>query len=289
MRIFSSFAVFDWSGAAGTLQPGIRLALCDTAGAPRLIAPDARHWSRNAALAWLRQRQRDHSDMLIGLDLSAGFPFADAGAYFPGWNESPADAPALWALVDRHSAAHDNLAAHDFLTLPPVLRHFRMRGSTGEAFPPGSGRLRVTELESRRQGLANPYSCYNLVGAAQVGKASLTGMRMLHALRGHIPIWPFDPVPPSGPMIVEIYTSIAAVHAGMPRGRTKVRDLALLNGLLARLDSPPAHALALDDHSSDAMLTAAWLRRASHDRHLWHPAAMAAGIAQTEGWTFGVA
>jgi hypothetical protein len=43
-----------------------------------------------------------------------------------------------------------------------------------------------------------------------------------------------------------------------------------------------------DDHATDAMLTAAWLRRAAHRPELWQPAGLTETIAQTEGWTFGV-
>src|SRR3546814_11797100 len=41
------------------------------------------------------------SSDLIGFDFSAAFAFADAGAYFPQWSESPADIRALWSLVER--------------------------------------------------------------------------------------------------------------------------------------------------------------------------------------------
>jgi hypothetical protein len=44
---------------------------------------------------------------------------------------------------------------------------------------------------------------------------------------------------------------------------------------------------AIDDHSSDALLTAAWLRRVHGERDLWHPPTLTAEIARTEGWTFG--
>ena len=53
----------------------------------------------------------------------------------------------------------------------------------------GRGRFRVTEIEQARMG-CKPYSNFNLVGAAQVGKSSLTGMRVLHALSGAVPVWP---------------------------------------------------------------------------------------------------
>src|SRR3546814_10514255 len=56
----------------------------------------------------------------------------------------------------------------------------------------GRGRLRVCEHGQAAMGLS-PQSCFNLVGAAQVGKSSLTCMRVLNRLRGRVPVWPFDP------------------------------------------------------------------------------------------------
>jgi hypothetical protein len=134
-----------------------------------------------------------------------------------------------------------------------------------------------------------PTSNFNLVGAAQVGKSSLTGMRVLHALGGAVPVWPVDPLPESGPAVVEIYTTIAAMAAGRSPSRAKMRSVEELNAALAALGSPPVPGRgALDDHATDALLTAAWLRLAAHRPELWSPAAMTPGIARTEGWTFGV-
>ena len=135
-----------------------------------------------------------------------------------------------------------------------------------------------------------PYSNFNLVGAAQVGKSSLSGMRVLHRLAGRLPVWPIDPLPPAGSVVVEIYTTIAALEAGRMASKSKMRTCAELNAALASLDCPAVSGTGpLDDHSADALLTAAWLRAAAGRHELWQPAAMTAEIARTEGWTFGVA
>lgn len=238
-------------------------------------------------LDWLLTALPAHT--LVGLDLGASLPFADCGAFVPGWDESPADARALWQLVDRIAADDPHLAASSFVDHPEASRHFRRHGGRrGDLFTPGRGRLRLTEEKQREQGL-NPYSNLNLIGAAQVGKSSLTGMRMLHRMDGRLPVWPFDPLPGSGSVVVEIYTALAAVAAGLSKGRSKIRDAGALDRALAALGSKRHASLTrYDDHATDAILAAAWLRHAHAAPGLWSPAAMSADIAKTEGWTFGV-
>jgi hypothetical protein len=113
-------------------------------------------------------------------------------------------------------------------------------------------------------------------------------MRLLHHLHPHVPIWPFDPQPKIGSLVVEIYTSIAARAAGRPKGRSKMRDLAALNDALFAVESQPHDGLPPDDHGADAILTAAWLRRTAPRPSLWTPPLLNEKIAATEGWTFGI-
>ena len=284
--IFSHYVAIDWSGAVSPRQPGIAVAIAGSGEkSPTLVRP-GHIWSREEVVAWLLNALP--SDSLVGLDLGASLPFVDAGAFFPGWGESPVDARALWTLVERVCADDVHLAASSFVDHSHASRHFRRQGNrTGDLYPRGGGRLRVTEAASRRQGL-NPYSNFNLVGAAQVGKSSLTGMRALYRLAPHFPIWPFDALPASGSIVVEIYTSIAAVATGLPKGRTKMRDAHALDTALAALGVEPHAPLArYTDHATDAILTAAWLRKVADDPALWHPPGLEA-VRHTEGWTFGV-
>jgi hypothetical protein len=252
----------------------------------------ARHrWSREEVLRWLLDVMP--VDTLVGLDLGASLPFADCCAFLPGWHASPPDAKALWALVDDLCRDDPHLGAGAFVDHPQASRYFRRHGGReGEHFhaPRAShrrGRFRVTEAAQAAMG-CKPYSNFNLVGAAQVGKSSLTGMRVLHRLGGGLPVWPFDPLPAAGSVVVEIYTAIAAMAGGRAPGRSKMKSLAELNAALAVIDSPPvAGEGPIDDHSADALLTAAWLRGVADRSDLWHPRAMTPAIAVTEGWTFG--
>lgn len=286
---FTHFAAVDWSGAVGPRQRGIAIATCGPGDeAPALVRP-GHVWSREEALAWTVEAAASEA-VLIGFDLSPTFPFLDAGAYFPGWDASPSDARTLWSLVERITAHDPHMSASSFVDHEDASRYFRRHGGRqGDRFGTGRGRLRVVEQASLDQRIASPYSNFNLVGAAQVGKSSLTGMRLLHRLNRQVPIWPFDPLPRAGSVVVEIYTSLAAVAAGVPKGRAKMRDAATLDAALARLGCRPHAALArYDDHATDALLSAAWLRKIAADERCWNPETLTPRIAETEGWTFGV-
>lgn len=289
MRTFSHFACVDWSGAKTERPDGIAVSIIGPEGPPALLSPMPR-WSRTDVLAWLLRIAQDGSDMLIGFDLSMALPFLDTGCYFPEWHESPDSAKALWSTVDAICGDDLHLNATSFLNHQQTSRHFRHGGGqVGDLFAGGIGRLREVERYQRITGQANSASCFNLVGAAQVGKSSLTGMRMLHKLDGAIPVWPFDPVPDHGPVIVEIYTTVAALAAGLPKGRSKVRDRAGLEHALTRLNTPtPARLARYDDHSTDALITASWMKQTAANPALWNPPVMTDEIAQKEGWTFGV-
>lgn len=289
MRHFAHFAAIDWSGAVGPRQKGIAVAICARGGtAPAIVRP-GHVWSREEVVDWLIG-DLPH-DTLVGLDLGPALPFVDRGAYFPGWSESPANARQLWALIDDKCANDPHLAATSFVDHDEAARHFRRHGArTGDLFGGGRGRLRRTEEAQRAQGL-NPYSNLNLVGAAQVGKSSLTGMRVLNRLQHHLPIWPFDPLPAAGSVIVEIYTSIAARDAGRAKGRSKMTSIEALNDALrhpAIASDPFPGGGPIDDHRSDALLTAAWLRRHVGRGDLWAPQGLDEQVRHTEGWTFGV-
>ena len=292
MNRFARFLAVDWSGAKGPRQKGIALAVAQAGcGPPMLLPPpDPKGWARTEVLSLLSDLE---VPTLVGLDLGISLPFADAGAYFPDWDQSPADARGLWALIEALCADDPHLEAGGFVTHAQASRYFRHgKGQEGDRFLlPGAatreGRFRQAEAAQREQGV-RPVSNFNLVGAAQVGKSSLTGMRMLHRLGGRVPVWPVDPLPEEGSVVTEIYTSMAARLGGVTGTATKLRSYEALNDALDAIGSAPVSGTGvIDDHSSDALLTAAWLRRVHESRDLWHPPSLTPGIARTEGWTFG--
>ena len=281
---FTRYAVIDWSGAKGSRHKGIAVALCEAGdAAPRLQHPDGGgFWSRRAVADWLVRTARE-APTLFGFDFSFAPPYVARQSYLPG-DIVPTTAPAFWAYVDSICADEDLGAAS--LLEHTHRRHFYFGKADG--IKADYMHNRACEAHYNAQGGGKPSTVYDAIGAAQVAKASFSGMRLLHHVHPHVPVWPFDPPPPKGSLIVEIYTSIAARAAGRPKGKAKMRDLPALNDALLAVGSQPHRGLPPDDHGADAILTAAWLRRMAPRPGLWNPLPLDEKIAATEGWTFGI-
>ncbi|MCW6529639.1 MULTISPECIES: hypothetical protein [Sphingomonas] len=278
---FTRFVAIDWSGAKGARHRGIAVAECGAGdAAPVLVEPAGRIWSRSAVLDWLLARA--DAPLLVGFDFSFSAPFVARGAHLPGETDT-ADARALWHYVDTHSDDAD-LGAASFLAARRG-RHFYLGAADGAK----RDFLHWRVCETGADQSTKPSTVYDAIGAAQVAKASFAGMRLLHRLNERIAIWPFDPVPATGATVVEIYTAIAARAAGLRKGISKLRTAEALDAALAALGARPHLPLArYDDHATDAILAAAWLRRSAGNADFWRPARMTPPIAQSEGWTFGV-
>jgi hypothetical protein len=187
----------------------------------------------------------------------------------------------LWAEIDRVAASDPDLGGHSYIA------HRRDSFWMGAADGPRhlKAHLRLTERVYADSRLGTPTSNFVLLGASQVGKATLSAMRLLNRLNW--PVWPFDPLPGSGPVILEIYAQAFARMAGT---RGKLRDKPALDAALATLRSRPmpgGFPALFPDHVGDALVTAAGLRAIAGEAKWWGPAGLAA-VCATEGWTFGV-
>ncbi len=282
MPRFSRFACVDWSGAKGSRHRGIALAACSKGNAaPVLIDPPGKAWSRQGIADWLLS-QKD--DLLVGFDFSFAPPRIKRGAYLPG-DVTPDNARDFWGYVDA-CCDDEDLGAASFLE-QHHRRHFYFGAADGRKAD--YMHLRACEAYYNANGGGKPSTVFDAIGAAQVAKASFAGMRLLHAVNRTLPVWPFDPVPVRGPVVVEIYTQIAARASGIRKGRSKIRDGAGLDIALAKFDTEPHKPLErYTDHATDAILTAAWLRHVSENMSLWEPTMLNPEIAATEGWTLGV-
>ncbi len=282
MSGFDSFIAIDWSGAKGRRHKGIAVARAKPGdAAPELVRPDG-VWSRTAIRDWLLERAGRGERALIGFDFSFAPPFVARGAYLPG-ESLPETGPALWAYIDALCADEDLGAAS--LLEQHHRRHFYFGAADGRKAD--YMHFRQCELAFNATGGGKPSTVYDAIGAAQVAKASFAGMRLLHHLRGPYAVWPFDAPDPARGLVVEIYARAFIRMAGL-RG-LKLRDAAALNGALAALGSAPHGGDAqLTDHDTDALVTAAGLRRIAGEAAYWRPGGLTDAIARTEGWTFGV-
>jgi hypothetical protein len=282
MSRFESYVAIDWSGAKGKRHKGIAIAEARGESAPRLVR--AGHiWSREEVLQWLLKRAaKEHT--LFGFDFSLAPPLIERGEYLPGEPDVPVTAREFWAYVDRVSNDED-LGAASFLE-NVHRRHFYFGIADGVKarfmhFRQCDGRLNA-------QGGRKIASAYDAIGAAQVAKASFSGMRLMHRLDGKVAIWPMDPLPERGSVVVEIYTRIYLRRAGM--SGVKLRSRAELNRALKGLGSPPARLrFEPNDHQTDALVTAAGMRLlATTEPRAFAPEELTPHVARTEGWTFGV-
>jgi hypothetical protein len=282
MTSFARFAAIDWSGAKGKKHKGIAVAACEAgAAAPRLIRPGY-VWSRSEVLEWLIDTAAE-APTLYGFDFSFAPPIAERGEYLPGEPGVPTTAREFWAYVDARCDDED-LGAASFLE-EVHRRHFYF--GIADGVKADYVRFRQCDASLNAQGGRKTASAYDAIGAAQVAKASFSGMRLLHHIGARVAIWPMDPLPERGSAIVEIYTRIYLRRAGLPG--TKLRSEAQLDGALEALGSAPARlGFEPDDHQTDALVTAAGMRALAADPRAFAPAGLTAELARTEGWTFGV-
>ncbi len=286
---FARYAAIDWSGAKGRRHKGIAVAICEAGhGAPRLVRP-GHVWSRTEALDWITATAAE-APTLIAMDFSFAPPLHERGSYLPG-SDAPVNARAFWKYVDSRSDDEDFGAASFLETAFP--EHFYFGAASGTKA--GYMHLRACEKAFNAGGGGKPSSIYDVIGAAQVAKASFAGMRLLHQLNGHVPIWPFDftGAPDAArlsgqSLVAELYTRIFIRMGGSPRG-LKLRDTENLNAALMALGSKPVVKASYNDHQTDVLVSAAGLRRIAGNAAYWSPKGLTPEIAHTEGWTFGVA
>ncbi len=139
-----------------------------------------------------------------------------------------------------------------------------------------------------RTGGRKTASAYDAIGAAQVAKASFSGMRLLHRIDGKVAIWPMDELPENGSAVAEIYTRIYIRNAGLSGRRSAP-------GANSISRSPPSdrHCGADADRSPTTRPTRSSPRREC--ARIWRipsafsPLGLTQRIACTEGWTFGIA
>ena len=279
---FESFVAIDWSGAKGKRHKGIAIAEARGDAPPRLIRP-GHVWSREEVLKWLLRRA-ETEPTLFGFDFSFAPPFIERGEYLPGESGVPRTAREFWTYVDSRSADED-LGAASFLE-HAHRNHFYF--GIADGVKADFMHFRLCDQQLNRQGGRKTASAFDAIGAAQVAKASFSGMRLLHRIDGKIAIFPMDPVPEHGSVVAEIYTRIYLRRAGMPGSKLRTREQ--LNEAMKGLGSRPVRLrFEPNDHQTDSLVTAAGMRQlARTEPKAFAPKGLTPEIARTEGWTFGI-
>lgn len=272
--MFTRFVGIDWSGANGRWQAGIAVAVADAgASRPKLMpgpGPDGR-WSRAEVAAFIVE-EAARAPTLFGLDFAFGFPLNPDGSC---WE---------WEHAETWSGGAENFyggaffrdlrAPHADLVNAPGRRGVGYRASL----------LRLTDRRAALLKGCTPQSVFNAVGAAQVGPSSISGMRLLRALRSQgapVSIWPFEPLRDGGSALVEVFPRYLAIAAG---GSPTLRDRDNLNAALVAHGSQPVDAAPRNEDEGDALLAAAALRWLAAPERFMVPHES----ARREGWIFGV-
>lgn len=283
---FDRFVGVDWSGANGKAYSGIAVAGCGLGrDAPGLIPPPGPRWRRTDFVDWVAREAAIGHRLLIGIDCAFALPAAMAGMLMG----DAYSAAALWAYIDAACADAADFYGGGFADLPIHAAHFWRSGKRPEGF---AEHHRATEHACRLAGHGAPESPLKLVGARQVGKGGLAGMRVLHALKqglgDRFAVWPFDPADDARVVAVELYPRLFIRMAG--KGNAKVRTLDSLNGCMLALGSAPYvdSVDAASDHETDALVAAAGLRFIADRESVWSPPGLDALARRAEGWIFGV-
>jgi hypothetical protein len=284
---FDAFIAIDWSGAARGYD-GIAVAICRGGrSAPKLIPPPRVRWTRLEIAEWLKRRLESGQRLLIGFDFAFSFPYENCG-YLGGQAQGIDDTFALWRLIEAKSGGDSDFGCAHFIGDPTFAQLFWTAGPRPKEWVE---RKRRTEHACAESTKTRPDTLYKLLHSKQVGKASITGMRVLHHLRSCradcVAIWPFET--PHASVIVEIYPTMFRKRA--TGSVAKLRSPADLNVALAALDSNPipnVRGIRLSDHETDALISAAGLRSIARNPELWTSPELTSPRVRREGWIFGI-
>ncbi len=288
---FDLFVGVDWSGAKGPRVPGLQVALADPDGrAPQLLPnPAGGHWRRSDFETWLSETIQSSTRILVGFDFAPAYASADEGAYFPDVPDAPADAKALWSLVDRLASDDPELYGMRIAHTPPFSAHYLTPKGRGSRY-----RYRQRLTETVCAAITTPHPVLKCIGAANVGTGSLAGMRLFNRLAARfgskIAFWPFDDVDQSGAsaVLVESFPRVYYMAAGADaRAWAEPETMArVYKAYGSKPSAAPVRSKREDE--ADALVIAAALRHFSQDPGLWRRDVLPEAAVKAEGWIFGV-
>ncbi|MBN8520716.1 MAG: hypothetical protein J0L77_02305 [Alphaproteobacteria bacterium] len=290
MNNFDMYVGIDWSGAKSPIKSSsISVAYVDRGNFSPVILSHLN--SRHEIALWIQEKAQETKRILIGIDCNFGYAREVGHKHF-GQNYNYKD---VWSEVDRTSHHLDNFYAEGFWTHSQYRDDFWITGTQREDF---KIYRRQTEIACQRIGLGVPESPFKLIGAKQVGKGGLAGMRLANFLTQQLGstvcFWPFETSQANQAKIVvtEIYPRLFIRLASQKM--TKIRCVSDLNQILSYFQTDPYDApLEINDHQADALISAVGLRflcgsKTTIPDSIAIPFGMTAEIAVTEGWIFGV-
>jgi hypothetical protein len=284
---FDAFIAIDWSGAARAYN-GIAAAICRKGRTPpEVVPPPGRRWTRGEIAEWLKRRLEERKRLLIGFDFAFGFPYEDCG-YLGGQADGVDNIFALWELIEAKSGGDADFGCSRFLADPIYSPLFWTAGPKPQEWVE---RKRQTEHACAELTKTRPDTLYKLLHSKQVGKASITGMRVLRYVRSCrkdcVAIWPFETLRTSA--VVEIYPTMFRKRA--TGSVAKLRSMADLNLALDVLHSDPIPKIRgtrLSDHETDALISAAGMRWIASKPEVWTSPEVRSARVRREGWIFGI-
>ncbi len=298
--MFEEFIGIDWSGAKQPVKThSISLASCQSADASAPIALES-SLSRQDVYEQILARCQSSHKTLIGIDCNFSY------CYKVGKEQFSHDAryTDLWKEVENLNIEQTNFFAGECWKQESFKKYFWTEGKQPDWFNIESLQ-RATEARAHAQEFGKPESPFKLIGAKQVGKGGLAGMRLLRALKEKcgdaLAIWPFemDKVQKAKVVIAEIYPRLFIRKAGL--GNAKVRDVPSLNKVLHHYSSKPFdNDMHLNDHLTDAIIASAGLRSAfagvdqniEFEKQIKHTPLNTEGLPKRalifEGWILGV-
>lgn len=285
---FERYVGMDWSGAKSPLRShAVAIATCY---ADDQLAPsfETDKLSRTDAFNYISELIESKQRCFVGIDCNFGYSL-DVGKKQFGENAHFQD---LWDTVEQTNADNPNFFAGAFWTHPKYSKYFWTQGKQPEWFSVERLR-RYTEQLATQSGLGIPESPFKLIGAKQVGKGGLAGMRMVHRLKEEhgdkVAIWPYEAekVDEARVVISELYPRLFIRHAGF--GNSKIRELESLNAVLEHFSCLPiASDIEINDHLSDAIIAATGLRWFFQNHQALDTSYLPPQAIQFEGWIFGV-
>lgn len=292
---YNTFIAVDWSGARSGNTKGIAVAVATMADNNVVLVspPEKKYWRRIDVYNFIQQ-QAISGNALIGIDCAFSLPFERSSKYFLDDTPHVFD---LWCKVDDECLSFSQFDNADFYAEAfwrgeNYGADFWVRGKRPQNFMEGEEPHRETEIAAKQQGLGAPESPYKLIGARQVGKGGLAGMRMMYRLQNEqkdqMGFWPFQALGLHPIVMMEIFPRLFLKKTGF--GSRKIREVSALNdaldyyGCIYHSDGGK-----ISDHESDAVVSAAGMKDIYLNKaELFSRDCLSKRAKSYEGWILGV-